>query len=349
MDVNKEKIRYILQFFFDKGENASQAAEIVNGVYGPDTVTANYVQFWFRRFRSGIFDVKDAPRTGRPVVENVDKITEIIEVDRHVSSRSIAQELKIDHKTVLNHLHKAGFKKKLDVWVPHQLTQKNMMDRISICEALAKRNEIDPFLKRMVTGDEKWVTYDNIVRKRSWSKRGEAAQTVAKPGLTAKKVLLCIWWDWKGIIYYELLPYGQTLNSDLYCQQLDRLKLAIDQKRPELANRRGVVFHQDNARPHTSIVTRQKLRELGWEVLMHPPYSPDLAPSDFHLFLALQNFLSDKKFASREDCENRLLEFFANRDQDFYERGIMKLPLKWQQIIEQNGAYLTQIGQSETC
>ncbi|GFV46277.1 hypothetical protein TNCV_3231661 [Trichonephila clavipes] len=50
-----------------------------------------------------------------------------------------------------------------------------------------------------------------------------------------------------------LLLYGQTLNSDIYCQRLDRLKLAIDQKRPELANRRGVVLHQDNARPHTSI------------------------------------------------------------------------------------------------
>ncbi|GFW62809.1 mariner Mos1 transposase [Trichonephila clavipes] len=102
-----------------------------------------------------------------------------------------------------------------------------MMDRISICEALAKRNEIDPFLKRMVTGDEKWVTNDNILRKRSWSKRGEAAQTVSKPRLTARKVLLCIWREWKGIIYYELLRYGLTLNSDIYCQQLDRLKLAI--------------------------------------------------------------------------------------------------------------------------
>ncbi|GFW36006.1 histone-lysine N-methyltransferase SETMAR [Trichonephila clavipes] len=177
-----------------------------------------------------ILDVKDAPRTGRPVIGNVDKITEIIKVDRHVSSRSIAQELKIDHKTVLNHLRKAGFKKKLDVWILHQLTPKNVMDRISICEALAKRNEIDPFLKRMVTGEEKGVTYDNIVRKRSWSKNGEAAQTVAKPGLTTSKVLLCIWWDWKEIIYYELLLYDKILKSDLYCQQLDRLKLAIDQQ-----------------------------------------------------------------------------------------------------------------------
>ncbi|XP_076229679.1 mariner Mos1 transposase [Nomia melanderi] len=176
-----------------------------------------------------------------------------------------------------------------------------------------------------------------------------AKTIVVKPRLTAKKVLLCIWCDWKEIIYYELLPYGQTLNSDAYCQRLDRLKLAIDQKRPELANRRGVVFYQDNARPHTSTVSRQKLRELGWEVLMHPPYSPDLALSDYHVFLVLQNFLSDKKLASREDCENRLLEFLANRDRAFCESGIMKLPLKWQQIMEQNGAYLTQIGQSEIC
>ncbi|GFT75741.1 hypothetical protein TNCV_3125391 [Trichonephila clavipes] len=76
-----------------------------------------------------------------------------------------------------------------------------MMDRISICEALPKRKEIDPFLKRMVTGEEKWVTHYNIVRKGSCSKCGETAQTVAKPGLTGRKALLCIWWDWKGIIY----------------------------------------------------------------------------------------------------------------------------------------------------
>ncbi|GFU44545.1 hypothetical protein TNCV_1506581 [Trichonephila clavipes] len=61
----------------------------------------------------------------------------------------------------------------------NQLTLKDMRGRISICKALTKRNEIDQFLKRMVSGDEKWVTCYNIVRKRSWSKCGEAAQTVA--------------------------------------------------------------------------------------------------------------------------------------------------------------------------
>ncbi|GFX07911.1 histone-lysine N-methyltransferase SETMAR [Trichonephila clavipes] len=191
--VNKQKILYIVQLFFDKGENASQAAEIVNGVYGAGTVIAIYVRFWFRRFRSGIFDVKVAPSTVRPTVENVDKITEINEVVRYVRNRSIFQELKIEHKTVLNHLRKVGFKKNLDVWVTHQLTPKNMMDRISICEALVKLNEIDPFFKRMVVGYDKWVTCNNIVGRQSSSKCGEATQTVAKTGLTTRKVLLFIW------------------------------------------------------------------------------------------------------------------------------------------------------------
>ncbi|GFS75043.1 putative DD34D transposase [Trichonephila clavipes] len=77
---------------------------------------------------------------------------------------------------------------------------------------------------------------------------------------------------------------GQTLNSDIYSRQLDLLKLVTEQKWPELANRRGVLFHQDNPTLHTLVVNRQKLWELGWKVLMHPPYSSDLAPNDYHLF-----------------------------------------------------------------
>ena len=74
------------------------------------------------------------------------------------------------------------------------------MDRINICDTLLKRNEIEPFLKRIITGDEKWITHDNPTRKRSWTKKGEKAQATAKPGLTRKKMMLYVWWDWKGII-----------------------------------------------------------------------------------------------------------------------------------------------------
>jgi len=129
----------------------------------------------------------------------------------------------------------------------------------------------------------------------------------------------------------QLIPNSIVNNCRDYNKQL---------RGPELINRRGIVFHHDNARPHTSLMTRQKLRELDWEVLMHPPYSLDIAPSDYHLFRSLQNSLNGVKLASKEACENHLKQFFDQKPQKFCRDGIMVLPQKWQNIIENNRIYL---------
>ena len=141
---------------------------------------------------------------------------------------------------------------------------------------------------------------------------------------------LCIWWDCKGVLYYEFLLENPTINSNKYCSQLDQLKAALDEKRPELVNRKCMIFHQDNARLRVSLMTRQKLLQLSWEVLIHPLYSPDVAPSDFHLFRSLQNSLNGKNFHSLEDCKRHPEQFFAQKDKKFWEDGIMKLREKWQ-------------------
>ena len=81
---------------------------------------------------------------------------------------------------------------------------------------------------------------------------------------------------------------------------------------------------------------------MAGEALIHPPYSPDIAPSDFHLFRSLQNSLDGKKFNSLEDCKRHLEQFFAQKDKMFWEEGIMKLPEKWQKVGEQKGEYVVQ-------
>jgi len=81
------------------------------------------------------------------------------------------------------------------------------------------------------------------------------------------------------------------------------------------------VFRQDNARPHPYIVSSESPeapRALGSEVLMHPSRSPDLAPSDYRLFLSMASDFAGKQFGSREDRENRLSQWFASRDTSFY-------------------------------
>ena len=125
MDQNIDKIRYILQYYVDKGDNASQACGKICGVSGKGAVSKSAARKWFVRFRSRNFDVKDELRSGRPITEKSDEILEKIVRDQHFSSPDIAYELSIHHQTILNRLRKARFKKKLDVWVPHELNVKN--------------------------------------------------------------------------------------------------------------------------------------------------------------------------------------------------------------------------------
>lgn len=342
MECKNEHFRNILLFYFHKGNKVAEAHKEICEVYGVDCITERTCQNWFKKFRSGNFSLKDDHRSGRPNKVVNDQVNVIITEDRHITVREIAHRLNVSHTTVENHLKHLGLVKKLDIWVPHELKEIHLTQRINICDTHLKRNENDPFLKRIITGDEKWVTYNNIVRKRSWSRRDELAQTISKPELHAKKIMLSVWWDYKGVVYFELLPRNQTINSNIYCQQLTKLNEAVKEKRPELANRKGIVFHHDNARPHTSLATRGKLLELGWGVMSHPPYSPDLAPSDFHLFRSLQISLNGKHFSDDNDHKLHLAQFFSEKDQKFYERGIMKLPERWQKIIAQHGKYIVE-------
>ena len=74
------------------------------------------------------------------------------------------------------------------------------------------------------------------------------------------------------------------INSDVYCRQLNKLNAAVKEKRPELVNRKGVIFLHDNATPHTSLAIRQNLLRLGWKMMLHPLHSPDNAPSNFFFY-----------------------------------------------------------------
>jgi len=83
------------------------------------------------------------------------------------------------------------------------------------------------------------------------------------------------------------LKPGNKINAELYCQQIKRLNEKLKTKRPSLVNRKGVILLHDNARPHSAKMTREKITDLNYEVLKHPLYSPDLAPSDYYLFKSM--------------------------------------------------------------
>jgi len=91
-----------------------------------------------------------------------------------------------------------------------------------------------------------------------------------------------LWWDQKGVVYYELLKPGDSITGDRYRLQLIRLSRALREKRPEYEQRHDkVILLHDNARPHVTKVVKKYLKTLKWDVLPHPLYSPDIIPSDY--------------------------------------------------------------------
>ena len=75
----------------------------------------------------------------------------------------------------------------------------------------------------MVTGDKKWIVFNNVQRKRSWCNRDKPSQTTSKAGIHQSKILLSVWLDFKSIVYFDLLPRNKTINTEVYCLQLDEL------------------------------------------------------------------------------------------------------------------------------
>lgn len=340
MNSEKAQIRAVMLYEFRQGTSAAETSRKLCDVVGRDAVTERTCARWFEKFRSGSFGLEDAPRSGRPRRVFKDALHRTVNENPTATAREMAAHFDVSHTTIINALHALGMTSKLSKLVPHKLTEKNKMDRIAKCVSLLARHQNRPFLDRLVTCDEKWIFYENFPRKRQWSRPGQGRAAVPRRDMHGKKAMLCVWWDIRGIVYSEFLPRGQTITSDLYCRQLDRVHAQLVRTRPQLVNRKGVLFHQDNARPHVSAQTMRKISELKWELIAHPPYSPDLAPSDFHLFRSLQNFLQSKNYRTEEQVKNGVEGFMRSQPRKFFENGIKKLVGRWEQVISNRGEYI---------
>ena len=96
----------------------------------------------------------------------------------------------------------------------------------------------------------------------------------------------------------------------------------------------------DNARPHVANMTKEAIQTHGWEVLPHLPYSPDLAPTDFHLFRSLLNAMRGVSFNSEAKLRAWLDEFFESKSNNFYRKGIENLVERWEKVVDTNGEYI---------
>jgi len=100
-----------------------------------------------------------------------------------------------------------------------------------------------------------------------------------------------------------------------------------------------VLLH-DIARHHTAAHSVETLKKLNFEVLEHPSYSPDLAPSHYHLFGPLKQDLRDHRITTDQQLKEKVHAWLVSQTRIFYSEGIKKIVRRWTKLIEKQGDHV---------
>jgi histone-lysine N-methyltransferase SETMAR len=143
-----------------------------------------------------------------------------------------------------------------------------------------------------------------------------------------------------GFLLVDFMPKGTTTNAEAYCNTLKKkLRRAIQNRRRGMLTR-GVSLLHDNARPHTAPVSQELLTSFVWDIVTHSPYSPDLAPSDYHFFTKLKEFLGGKRFSNDQEVEKAVKKWLKELAVEVYDTGIQKLVPRLQKCLDLDDDYV---------
>ena len=141
----------------------------------------------------------------------------------------------------------------------------------------------EDFMEQIITRDETWVHQycpETKAQSMAWKHPGSPTIKKFKTSTSSRKLMATVFWDMHDVLLLHFSPPNETVNSAAYQATFKKLKRAVQCKRPQMSDKRVLLLH-DNARPHTGHVTVNLLERWGWEILQHPPYSPDLALLNF--------------------------------------------------------------------
>ena len=124
-----------------------------------------------------------------------------------------------------------------------------------------------------------------------------------------------------------------------YADLLRKLRDAIKEKRRGKLTQISLLLH-DSASAHRSQVGQAAVVECGFEEMRHPSYSPDLAPSDYHLFPNLKKHLRGQRFSTDDELKYATEEWLMGQSELFYFTGMEKLRDRYNLCIDKGGDYI---------
>jgi histone-lysine N-methyltransferase SETMAR len=341
--------RIIIKFLTKEGVIPSEIFTRFQAQFGDECLSQPRAFSWAKSFREGRDHVENEPDAQRPRTsvnpDTVLKIGELIRANRRITLLELSQEVGISVGSVEEILHnELKVSRVSESWVPRLLSPEHKERRLVAVTQLLQRYEREgaEVLDLIVTCDETWVHYFTSESKRAskqWKHTHSPTPKKAKAICSEGKIMATVFWDSKGIIHLDFLTSQKAINAQYYSTLLnEKVKPAIRSKRRKRQD--SVCFLQNNACPHTAALMMATLLKLKWDVLRHPPYSPDLAPSDYHLFGPLNRVCRGKRFRNNDEVIAAMQSWIHEQPKTCFETGIKKLPERWHKCIEVNRDYI---------
>jgi len=339
MSDERIELRAVVHFLFLKGLTNRAIYEEVNAVYGQgeQVVALSSVKYWTKAFKEGRTRMADESRPGRPRIPGLgERVKELLAEEQFLSQKKLAKALGV-HQTTMHRvltedlgLVRVNFK-----WIPHSLNDTQKRERVELAGNLLDILESSRAnWSNIITGDETWVYLENQ-RDFVWQDPNKERPKKPRTTIGSRKVMITVLWSSSGIQSVSLLQPGQKFDRSFFESVLDKLAEEIAKRRPHLGTE-GVMLHIDNARPH---LVPGKIRELGLVRLPHPPYSPDLAPSDFFLFGYLKYLLRGKTFASHTELFTEVCQILRDIQPRQYASAYEEWTVRLRNCITNEGNY----------
>ena len=224
------------------------------------------------------------------------QLRSIIKEDPLTTTWEVAEELNVNHSLVIWHLKEIGKVKKLKKWMPHELTENEKKKPIILkCHLLffyattMNHSGSDGDVWQKVYFIQQLVVTSSVSGPRRSSKVLTNTKLAPKKGYSHCLVVCCQ----SDPLHHS--EFQETIISEKYAQQIDEIQQLLQHLQLALVNGKGPILLHDNAQLHVTQPLLQKLNELGYKVLPHPPYSSDLSPIDYHFLKHLDNFLQGKR------------------------------------------------------
>jgi histone-lysine N-methyltransferase SETMAR len=351
MDVHSHTAqRSVIFTLWKTGHSAPDIHVQLCSAHGSNAISMMTVYRWIEQFKAGRTDIADQHRSGRPHVRDSDTLAEsilnLLDDDSRMTIREIADRLDTPRSSIHRSLASMDLVKLSARWIPKLLTSDLKQQRLQVClnnlELVKQHGGWETFRQLIVTGDETWVPhFDPPTKQESkvWMTRGSDPPVKARREAHCKKVMLTLFFDINGPLTIDFLEPGTTINADRYIASLEKLKGDIRNKRR--GDSKPFILHHDNARPHTAQKTTETVTRLKFGLLMHPPYSPDLAPADFALFPQMKSCLRGKIYENRDNLEQEVRHSLLHQiPRESYGSAIDGLLSRWKKCVQLGGDYV---------